>query len=99
MRMDCTITNWKSWDRFLDRCVQDFRKEFGASPDLLVANKVTFRRLNVAANKAHVRGKNGKAPESYVELKGFAGKDYSLHFAEEDDVLDNGFALIKIQQG
>lgn len=98
MRNDCIITSWRAWDRDLDRCVRDFHQEHGVFPTIMVANRVTLRRLNVAANGEHVRGKNGRVPRKYVEIKGFAASGYSLLFAEEADLNDNEFSLIKVEE-
>lgn len=97
MRKTYRLRTWRGWDRHIDACAHDFAAEFGVTPNLLVANGVTLRRMNLAADKARVaNGKTGDtpAPLSYVELKGFAADDYSLVFIEEDEVPENSFALI-----
>jgi hypothetical protein len=99
MRTECLFTSWRNWGTCVDRWVQEFHKLHGVYPDLLAANQVTFRRLNMAADKAHVRDKSGQSPAAYAELKGFAGKNYSLHFVEEADIPDNEFSLIKVENG
>lgn len=94
MRKTYRLQTWRGWDRRIDACAKDFEAEFGVAPNLLVANGVTLRRINVAADKKRVNNKNGDAPEGYVELKGFATEDYSLLFVEEEEVAENSFALI-----
>jgi hypothetical protein len=101
MRKTYRLKTWRGWDRHIDACARDFAAEFGVAPNLLVANEATLRRMNVAADKAHVgNGKGGKPePLSYVELKGFAADDYALVFVEEDEVPENSFALIHALSG
>lgn len=96
MRKTYRLRTWRGWDRHIDTCARDFQSEFGVTPNLLVANGATLRRINVAADKARVGNERGDAPEplSYVELKGFAAKDYELLFIEEEEVPENSFALI-----
>ncbi len=97
LRKSYSFRTWRAWAQHIDGCVQDFHKEFGQFPNLLVANGVTLRRVNVAADKGHVSSKKGAPKTAYVELQGFAGTNYNLHFAEEEDVTDNGFSLIFVQ--
>jgi len=96
MRKTYRLQSWRGWDRRIDACAKDFAAEFGVTPNLLVANGVTLRRINVAADKARINNSQGDAPEptAYVELKGFATGDYELLFVEEDEVPENSFALI-----
>jgi hypothetical protein len=96
MRKTYRLRNWRGWDRHIDSCARDFLAEFGVAPNLLVANGVTLRRFNLAADKGHVGNKKGETPDAhtYVELQGFAAADYSLLFIEEDEVPENSFALI-----
>lgn len=96
MRKTYRLRTWRGWDRHIDSCARDFLAEFGVAPNLLVANGVTLRRFNLAADKGHVGNKKGEKPDAttYVELKGFAAADYSLLFIEEDEVPENAFALI-----
>src|SRR3954462_8925926 len=96
MRKTYRLQTWRGWDRRIDACARDFEAEFGVAPNLLVANGVTLRRINVAADKARIGNSQGAAPEptAYVELKGFAAGDYELLFVEEDEVPENSFALI-----
>ena len=95
MRKTYRLQSWRGWDRRIDACAKDFVQEFGVAPNLLVANGVTLRRINVAADKARVGNAQGEAPATaYVELKGFAAGDYELLFVEEDEVPENSFALI-----
>ena len=94
MRKTYRLQSWRGWDRRVDKCARDFLAEFGVAPNLLVANGVTLRRINVAADKNRVNNASGEAPDGYVELKGFAGDDYSLLFVEEAEVPENSFALI-----
>lgn len=96
MRKTYRLRTWRGWDRHIDACARDFQAEFGVTPNLLVANGVTLRRFNLAADKGRVGNQKGDtpAPTSYVELKGFSASDYSLLFIEEDEVPENSFALI-----
>ena len=96
MRKTYRLRSWRGWDRHIDACAQDFLAEFGRPPNLLVANGVTLRRFNVAADKGNVGNDKGEKPPttSYVELTGFSAADYSLLFIAEDEVPENSFALI-----
>ena len=96
MRKTYRLRTWRGWDRHIDACARDFQAEFGVTPNLLVANRVTLRRFNLAADKGHLGNQKGEAPAptSYVEVKGFAAANYSLLFIEEDEVPENSFALI-----
>ncbi|HEY4223491.1 MAG TPA: hypothetical protein VGO62_19170 [Myxococcota bacterium] len=96
MRKTYRLQSWRGWDRRIDACAREFLAEFGVAPNLLVANGVTLRRINVAADKARLGNAKGEpAPASeYVELRGFAAEDYELVFLEEDEVPENSFALI-----
>jgi len=96
MRKTYRLTGWRGWDKQVDACARDFAQEFGVAPNLLVASPVFLRRVNVAANRAHVGNGQGEAPaeNEYVELKGFVGDDYQLLFIEEDEVPETSFALI-----
>ena len=96
MRKTYRLRTWRGWDRHIDSCARDFQAEFGVTPNLLVANGVTLRRFNLAADTGRVGNERGDvpAPTSYVELKGFSAADYSLLFIEEDEVPENSFALI-----
>lgn len=101
MRKTYRLRTWRGWDRHIDACARDFEAEFGVTPNLLVANGTTLRRINVAADKARVGNDRGEMPEplSYVELAGFAAEDYELLFIEEDEVPENSFALIHAVSG
>ncbi len=94
MRKTYRLQTWRGWDRRIDACARDFEAEFGVTPNLLVANNATLRRMNVAADKARVGNDKGEEPTGYVELKGFATSDYELLFVQEDEVPENSFALI-----
>lgn len=94
MRKTYRLQGWRGWDRRIDACARDFQAEFGVTPNLLVANGVTLRRMNVAADKARVGNAAGDAAEGYVELRGFSAENYELLFVEEDEVPENSFALI-----
>ena len=96
MRKTYRLSRWRGWDRHIDACAREFAAEFGMAPNLLVANSVTLRRMNLAADRARVGNERGDTPEplTYVELKGFATADYELLFVEEDEVPENSFALI-----
>jgi len=94
MRKTYRLQTWRGWDKRIDACARDFEAEFGVTPNLLVANGVTLRRINVAADKARVGNASGEEPTGYVELRGFAAGDYELLFVEEDEVPENSFALI-----
>ena len=96
MRKTYRLRSWRGWDKHVDACARDFEAEFGVVPNLLVANSVTLRRINLAADKNRIGNQAGETPEptSYVELKGFAADDYALLFVEESEVPENSFALI-----
>jgi hypothetical protein len=96
MRKTYRLRSWKGWDKHVDACAREFLAEFGVAPNVLVASPVTLRRINVAADKAHLGNKHGEVPDSgaYVQIGGFAGDDYQLMFIEEDDVPENSFSLI-----
>lgn len=96
MRKTYKIANWRAWDKQVDACVRDFQAEFGRAPNLLAASPVMLRRMNLAANRAHVGKRSGEAadPSAYVELRGFVGPSYSLIFIEESDVPEGSFSLV-----
>jgi hypothetical protein len=96
MRKTYRIANWRDWDKRVDACVRDFQAEFGRAPNLLAASPVMLRRINLAANRAHVGKRSGKSadPAAYVELRGFVGTSYSLLFIEETDVPEGSFSLV-----
>ena len=94
MRKTYRLRTWRGWDRRIDACARDFEAEFGVTPNLLVANGVTLRRINVAADKNRVGSTSKGQPTGYVELTAFAAEDYELFFVEEDEVPENSFALI-----
>lgn len=101
MRKTYRLSSWRSWDKFVDSCVKDFQSEFHVQPSLLVANTVTLRRMSIAADKTKVSSKknrvsNRPTPSSYVQLSGLAHRDYTLFFAEEDEVSDNCFSLVYV---
>lgn len=96
MRKTYRIANWRDWDKKVDACVREFQAEFGRAPNLLTASPVMLRRINLAANRAHVGKRSGESadPSTYVELKGFVGSSYSLIFIEETDVPEGSFSLV-----
>lgn len=90
------IGTWRTWDKAIDRCVRDFEARFGVVPNVLLANNVTFQRINMAADKSHVGNAAGDdAPEhEYVDITGFAGPDYVVAFAVNERLADRKFALL-----
>ena len=65
MRKTYRLRNWRGWDRHIDSCARDFLAEFGVAPNLLVANAVTLRRFNLAADKGHVGNKGNSDHNLY----------------------------------
>jgi hypothetical protein len=95
-RKTYAIGSWRRWALDIDKCVRDFEDRFGVTPNVLLANNVTFQRINMAADKSHVGNAAGDdAPEhQYVDITGFAGADYVVAFAVSERLADRKFALM-----
>lgn len=95
-RSDFTLDSLKAWDHQVDLAVRDFKRRFGCFPNLLVANEVTFKRIDIRSNKEKVLGEKGEkvGPSQYVRLSGFATDEYNLDFCLDDSLSDLVFTLI-----
>lgn len=100
MRMTFEFQGWKDWSAAVELAVGCFQQELGAIPNIILVNEATRRRVNIAANRDHVRTQAGEeAPtEGYVDLQGISGPDWNLILLTEEEVPENCFALTRAEE-
>ncbi len=96
LRRTHVIRSWAGWDHEVNEFVLEFRDRFSVSPNVLLANEVTFNRIDMAATEDNIVGDEGQHPEpgAYAPLEAFNGPDYSLMFAFDDTLPDLRVSLI-----
>lgn len=96
IRRTYVIQTWRNWDHEVNGFAVDFRNRFGMFPNVLLANEVTFNRVDMAAAKENIVGDEGQHPgeAEYVSLEGFNGQGYSLTFALDEKLPDLHVSLI-----
>ena len=84
------------WADELNAKVQSFKAEFGHFPNIMLANSITYSRIDLVANTKpkNIRGKKNDVPENFVGLSGFNGEGYSLDWCVEEELSDLEFILI-----
>lgn len=87
---------WRHWDRTIHETIVEFIAEYGVAPNILVASTVTHRRMDMAADRANLRGPNGETPKEgdYAPLSGFCGPGYSLEMYVDDELEDGWIAIV-----
>ena len=84
------------WADELDKNVHSFNAKYGYFPNLMLANSLTYTRIDLVANthQEKIRGQAGDTPDKFVGLTGFHGKDYELDWCVEDKLGDLEYVLI-----
>ena len=72
----------------------DFRALFGLYPNILRASPATFARLDMAAEKANIRGVNGERAEGHTPLSDFVASGYSLMFVVGEELAVGAVVLL-----
>lgn len=96
LRKTFVLESFKGWDHQVNLAVSDFKNKFGCFPNLMMANEVTFKRIDIFADKEKVLGEEGETvnPGEYVRLGGFGSEDYQMDFCLDDTLVDKAFVLI-----
>lgn len=96
IRRDHTLTDWMAWDHEVHAAVLAFRRETGATPNLLLAAESTYRRIEMAMDRRNVRDADGAgpAPGEYADLAFFSGPDYVLDFCVEAALPTGAYVLV-----
>ncbi len=96
LRRTYLFHSWRKWDRQVDLCVQDFFSRFHIYPNIVLANLVTYKRIDLIARPDHITNASGETPTAaeYVPLGGFVGESYELSFCIDEQLDDKAFVLI-----
>lgn len=96
LRRSYHFESWKGWDHQIHLSVLDFFNAFKVYPNILLANSITFSRMDIVADKEKIEGPEGKAVGKYevVSMGGFSTEDYALEFCFEEKLSDKSFSLI-----
>lgn len=90
------INSWKRWDDEINQAVQEIRGAFLIFPNILLANRITLNRIDIAANKNKIKDSAGNtAPQGqHCGIDGFISTDYDLDFYLDEKLPDKHFSLI-----
>jgi hypothetical protein len=90
------LDHWLSWPDEVHMFVQDYVSRHEAFPNALVASSATLRRMDMAADRAHVHSQDGGDPDAhaYTVLGGIRAHDYELTFLINDEVPDRHVWLL-----
>lgn len=90
------IKSWKHWDDEINQAVQEFHGAFSLFPNICFANRITFNRIDIAANKKKIKDSAGNpAPQGqHCGLGVFVSTDYELDFCFDEKLPDKYFSLI-----
>ncbi len=96
LRRSYTIRRWVRWDDELHGFATEFQEVLGVFPNILLANEVTYARIDMAARKQHIRDDDGTTPQDgeHTPLGSFVGPDYVLEFAIDPRLGDARVSLI-----
>ncbi len=96
LRKTYRIAAWKRWDFEVNDAVTDFYRRTHIYPNVLLASRITFAKINLLAMKKNVGKANGDEPGEweYVDLTGFVGDGFELRFAENEKLQERQFALL-----
>lgn len=96
MRHTLHITHWRQWDREINRASLAFHHTFGCAPNILLANQITFQRIDMIANKQRLTNHDGAlaSPSQYCSVGGFNGDGYALDFCLDDTLADRCCVLL-----
>lgn len=95
-RKNYSLKSFKGWDHQLNKSVLEFKNTFGVFPNVMLANEVTYKRVDISADKTKILGEKGNkvCPYEYVRLGGFGSEDYELDFCLDNRLEDKAFILI-----
>lgn len=96
------MDKWESWDHIINDSIKDFLKTFNIYPNIIVANSHTYSQFDFITNinpKKRIKARHNiteKPPElnENIGLDGFEDSNYSLDFAEDNNLKDKYFMLI-----
>lgn len=90
------IDEWLSWDHEIDEFVNDFTLHFLCSPNILLASRPTFARINMIADPDNIANPDGDRPEpgEYAQIGRFDGDGYQLRFCIHPRMHDQQVALL-----
>lgn len=94
-RKNYSFDSFKGWDHQLNRSVFDFKNTFSVFPNSMLANEVTYKRIDISADKNKILGEKGDKVDSYeyVRLGGFGSEEYELDFCLDNRLEDKAFIL------
>jgi len=101
LKLHCVIIDFSIWDDTIHSNVEKFHKKYNVYPNILLANELTYRKIDLYAQKHPERlidpdGKESIETSSYPYngLSYFITEDYSLELCMDYDLQDGSFTLI-----
>jgi len=96
IRRTFSIGCWSVWDDAIARATELFHGIYAVYPNILLANDVTLRRLDMIADKSRLKNDNGETAESgrHYQVDGFVADDFELDFRIYEKLEDGYFSLI-----
>lgn len=90
------ITSWRQWDHEINASVKEFRMHYTISPNMILCNRTTLSRMDIAADKQKIRDCSGNpvGKSQYCSIDAFIGDDYELRFCVDEKLADKCFVLI-----
>ena len=96
MKKTFSLGLWSAWDDAIAGAAELFRNLFSVYPNVLLANDVTLRRIDMIAEKAQLKNENGEKAKSgmYCRVGGFVTEGFELTFGVDKTLSDGNFSLI-----
>ena len=92
------ISDYSAWDDTINAFVKRFHKEHKVYPNILLANKMTFCRIDRHVHLEALVDKDGVSYEKseipYEGIGSFEANNYSLVFCINNQLIDDSFVLI-----
>lgn len=94
---------FRKWDSELHNAVMAFKREYGAFPNILLANNGTFDAIDRVAIVVAPKNYFNESGDNFIEkpfsevggLNGFSTDQYKIDFCVDDKIPFSGFALVR----
>lgn len=96
MKKTFSLGLWSAWDDAIARAAELFRNLYSVYPNILLANDVTLRRIDMIAEKSRFKNESGEKAKGgmYCQVSGFVAEDFELMFGIDEKLTDGQFSLI-----
>lgn len=96
MKKTFSLGLWSAWDDAIAGAAELFRSLYSVYPNILLANDVTLRRIDMIAEKSRLKNENGEKAKSgmYCQVGGFVAEGFELTFGIDEKLEDGYFSLI-----